>query len=140
MKNFFAIMATASILSASCAQEETTPEQESGVNVPTTFSFLLEEETDVCDNACSAYFDEEGKCRLIAEHGNLVPHVETDTVTMKEFHSHIYLFYSGSMRLTAEFVPVKGRHTTFVLSLEAQGKKGSTGIVVSEKNEYTWPH
>jgi hypothetical protein len=91
MKNFFAIMATASILSTSCAQEEPALEQGPSVNTPTTFSFRLEEETDVFDNAYSAYFDEEGKCRLIAEHGNIVSHVETDTVTMEEFHSP-YLF------------------------------------------------
>jgi hypothetical protein len=138
MKKIFAIMAAA-ILGA-CAQDEPTPEQETDTNAPTTFSWLLEEDAAVFSDAMSAYYDEEGKCRLIAEHGKLIQHVETDTVTMEEFHSPIYLFYAnvGGCRLTAAFYPEQGKHTTFVISM-ALGDEGVKGIRIIEKNPFNWP-
>jgi hypothetical protein len=140
MKKALLIMAAA-ILGA-CAQDEPALEQEPDTNAPTTFSWLLEVDTDVALDAMSGYYDEDGKCILIAKHGNLIPFVETDTVTLDEYHSPISLFYSlggQGTKLTATFVPEKGKHTTFFISSARLGEEGCTGIGIKEKTEYTWP-
>jgi hypothetical protein len=131
----------AAILGA-CAQDEPTPEQETDTNAPTTFSWLLEENTNVFSLTMSGYYDEDGKCLLIAEHGDLEPFVETDTVTMKTFHSPVYLFYenAGGCRLKVSFPLEQGKHTTFIISEAAFQGKDPGGIDIPEKNEYTWPH
>jgi hypothetical protein len=138
------IMATATIL-ASCEEGENpgvTPEPVEP-NTPTTFSFKLEAETDVFFGSISGYYEEEtGECFLIAEHGNLIPYVETDTVEMTEYHSPIYLFYEnvGGCRLAAGFTTVRGQHTTFILSHAALGEAGVKGLDADMKNIYEWPH
>jgi hypothetical protein len=141
MKHLIAMAAIATL--ASCAQDtpSVTPEPVDP-NAPTTFSFLLEDETDMMYSAMSAYFDEEGKCILIAEHGDLVPHVPTDTVELTEYHTPIHLFYgnAGGCRFNTSFTPERGKHTTFVISYALLGDEGVLGIFIDEKTIYTWPH
>lgn len=140
-------MATAVAL-ASCEEGETpniTPEEPIDPNAPTTFSFRLEEETDLFSDAMSAYFEEgTGLCKLIAKHGDLVPFVDTEPVTMtaEGYHAPISLFYCNGMWLRATFTPERGKHTTFIISLAALGKNGATGEGIFEnlKDEFNWPH
>jgi hypothetical protein len=138
MKKVLLIMAAA-IMAGACAQDEQVGQQETDTDALTTFSWLLEEDA-VFSDAMSAYYDEEGKCRLIAEHGKLIQHVETDTVTLEEFHEPIYIFYRNGddCRLTAAFFPERGKHTTFVISM-ALGDEGVRGIRIIEKTPFNWP-
>jgi hypothetical protein len=135
MKHFIAMVAIATL--ASCAQDtpSVTPEPVDP-NAPTTFNFSGVV-SEVFEDAMSGYYDEEtGECFLIAEHGNLIPNLETDTVEMIEYHTPIYLFYhhAGFTRLKDPFTPERGKHTTFIIPEDAGG------IDIPEVTPYTWPH
>ncbi|GEM_PF-3692696 len=102
----------------------------------TSYIIRLEGETNVFTNAKTAYFDAEGKCILIAEHGHLKPFIDTEEVVLPEFHNEIYLFYDldGGTRLRTPFQLTKNNKNMLKIT------EDSRGMPITDKNVYTWPH
>lgn len=59
----------------------------------TSFTILLD---DNLRQAKTGYYDSNGDCILIKDHGNIVAHVETEEVILPVFHNEIYLFFDHS--------------------------------------------
>ena len=130
MKKLFYLLLSA-ILFVSCSEE---PEQET--QDYTSFTITLNVETNVFGDAKTGYFNADGECVLLGEHGTLKKGT-TDEFIMTEHHDSIYLFYIytlDTMRLEKPFVAKKNTKNNFVIANDARP------IAIRDKNIYNWPH
>ncbi|MDR0427405.1 MAG: hypothetical protein LBH12_02255 [Dysgonamonadaceae bacterium] len=84
----------------------------------------------------TAYFDENGKCILLDEIGNMIPHDYSREYFLPEFHPEVHVFtdYAGGLKVDTVFVLTEGIKNRIIID------ETMNLIPVANKNESNWPH
>ena len=143
MKNLLYLL-LATCLFVSCSEDDNLDKpdepgkQDNSEQDYTSYEFVITGTEILFETMISGYFNADGECILLCDHGDHSKGGNTIEFIMPEFHEEIFLFYGfegwGDAQVEKAFKPKRNVKNTFIIPEEP------IGLPVYKRNIYNWPH